>query len=36
MFVGGAKLEYVALAISDNGKRLASLSGAPDFQLTLW
>lgn len=34
--VDGAKLEYVSLAISGNGKRLATLSGVPDFLLILW
>lgn len=33
----GAELEYVSLAMtSSSGKMLASLSGVPDFILTLW
>lgn len=33
---GGAKLEYTGLAFSKNGRQLASLSGVPDFLLTIW
>lgn len=36
LFSDGAKLEYVALAVSSSGKRLASLSGVPDFLLIIW
>ena len=35
-FADGAKLQYVSLAISTSGKMLATLSGVPDFLLTLW
>lgn len=34
-FTGGAKLEYAALAFSGS-EYLATISGVPDFQLTLW
>eukprot|EP00731_Ephydatia_muelleri_P020650 Em0013g377a len=33
---GSAKLEYTDLAFSKNGRQLASLSGIPDFLLTIW
>lgn len=34
--VGGAILEYIDLAFSTDGKKLVSLSGVPDFRMTLW
>lgn len=33
---GGAKLSYSSLAFANNGSILASVSGLPDFQLTIW
>lgn len=36
LLTGGAKLEFVCIAFSGDGKKLASLSGLPDFKLVLW
>ena len=33
---GDAKLEYLNLAFSMEGEKLVSLSGMPDFLLTIW
>ena len=33
---GKAQLEYVCLTFSADGKQIASLSGLPDFLLTVW
>ena len=33
---GDAKLEYLSLAFSMEGDKLVSLSGVPDFLLTIW
>lgn len=35
-YVDGAQLEYRQLAFSGDGKKLVSLSGVPDFKMTLW
>ena len=36
LFTDNAQLEYTCLAFSGDGKKLASLSGVPDFLLTVW
>ena len=33
---GGAALEYQDLAFSTDGTKLVSLSGVPDFKMTVW
>lgn len=34
--VGGASLEFKHLAFSNDGKKLVSLAGIPDFKMTIW
>ena len=36
LIIGGAVLKYSSLSFSDDGKKLVSLSGIPDFMLTVW
>jgi len=36
VFAGKAQLEYTRLAFTSDGKKLATLSGVPDFLLTIW
>ena len=36
LLTGGARFEFVCIAFSGDGKKLASLSGLPDFKLVLW
>ena len=36
LFAGKAQLEYTCLAFTSDGKKLATLSGVPDFLLTIW
>ena len=36
LYIGSAILEYIDLAFSTDGKKLVSLSGVPDFHMTLW
>ena len=36
LFAGKARLEYTCLAFTADGKKLATLSGIPDFLLTIW
>ena len=34
--IGGAKLEFSCITFSKDGKKLATLSGLPDFKLVIW
>ena len=34
--VDGATLEFTSLSFSSDGNRLVSLSGVPDFEMTVW
>ena len=36
LFAGKAQLEYTCLVFTSDGKKLATLSGVPDFLLTIW
>ena len=36
LVLGDAKLEYLCLSFSADGSKLVSLSGIPDFLVTIW